>query len=429
MIEALKCKEKKIAVVGLGYVGLPLALEFSRKYSVIGFDINEARVELMKKHIDPSNELPTEAFDGCDIQFTSKEEDLKQAQFFVVSVPTPIDSYNIPDLKPLLSATESVGKALKKGDYVVYESTVYPGATEEDCQPILENLSGLKMGVDFKLGYSPERINPGDKVNTLTNVLKIVSGCDAEALDTIAQVYGSILKKGVYRASSIKVAEAAKIIENTQRDINIALMNELSMLFKKMGISTNEVVEAASTKWNFYKVTPGLVGGHCIGVDPYYLTYKASLLKHHAELISAGRKINDYMPHYVANQIIKNINAVGKVLKESRVLVMGATFKENVSDIRNSKIFDVVSDLISFGIEVTVIDPYASAEEVLRHYNHPLSSEPTGTYDVIVLATKHDDYVKWTEADYRKWAREPFIFFDIKGVYKNNFKDCKYFSL
>ena len=285
------------------------------------------------------------------------------------------------------------------------------------------------MGVDFKLGYSPERINPGDKVNTLTNVLKIVSGCDAEALDTIAQVYGSILKKGVYRASSIKVAEAAKIIENTQRDINIALMNELSMFFKKMGISTNEVVEAASTKWNFYKVTPGLVGGHCIGVDPYYLTYKASLLKHHAELISAGRKINDDMPHYVANQIIKNINAVGKVLKESRVLVMGATFKENVSDIRNSKIFDVVSDLVSFGIEVTVIDPYASAEEVLRHYNHPLSSEPTGTYDVIVLATKHDDYVKWTEADYRKWAREPFIFFDIKGVYKNNFKDCKYFSL
>lgn len=430
MVKDLLDKNKKIAVVGLGYVGLPLALEFSKKYSVIGFDINAERVALMNQHIDPSEELDKEAFNGCDIVFTANPNDLKNAHFFIVSVPTPIDTHNIPDLHPLLSATDFVGKALKKGDYVVYESTVYPGATEEDCLPILEKNSGLKMGVDFKLGYSPERINPGDKVNTLTNILKIVSGCDEEALETIASVYGSIIKKGLFKASSIKVAEAAKIIENTQRDINIALMNELSMLFKKMDIDTNEVIEAASTKWNFYKVTPGLVGGHCIGVDPYYLTYKANTLKHFAKLITAGREINDGMPNYIATAIIKEINAAGKVLKDSRVLVMGATFKENVSDIRNSKVFEIIAILQSFGIEVTLIDPYASPVDVKRQYKFNLSEKTEGKYDVIVLATKHKEYVNLSEDYFRNLSYcNPFIFFDIKGVYRKSFKNCIYFSL
>ncbi|MCQ2605098.1 MAG: nucleotide sugar dehydrogenase [Bacteroidales bacterium] len=429
MIEDLHNKNKKIAVVGLGYVGLPLALEFAKKFSVIGFDINAARVALMNNHIDPSEELDKSAFDGCDIVFSSNPDDLKQAQFFVVAVPTPIDSHNVPDLKPLLSATDLVGNALKKGDYVVYESTVYPGATEEDCLPILEKNSGLKFGVDFKLGYSPERINPGDKEKTLTNIQKIVSGCDEEALETIASVYGSILKNGLFKASSIRVAEAAKIIENTQRDINIALMNELSMLFRKMGIDTNEVIEAASTKWNFYKVTPGLVGGHCIGVDPYYLTYKASTLKHFTKLITAGREINDGMPNYIANLIIKDINAAGKVLKNSRVLILGATFKENVSDVRNSKVFDIISALRSFSIDVTLLDPYASKEEVERQYKFPLSEKAEGKYDVIVLATKHKQYMNLSEDYFRCLSNEPFIFYDIKGIYRNTFKDCKYFSL
>ncbi len=429
MKDRLSRKDKKIAVVGLGYVGLPLALEFSKKYSVLGFDINADRVELMKKHIDPSNELPTQAFEGCDISFSANPEDLKQAHFYIVSVPTPIDRHNIPDLQPLLSATVSVSKALKKGDYVVYESTVYPGATEEDCLPILEKNSGLHVGVDFKIGYSPERINPGDKVNTLTNIQKIVSGCDEEALDTIAAVYGSIITKGLFRASSIKVAESAKIIENTQRDINIALMNELSMLFRKMGVDTNEVIEAASTKWNFYKVTPGLVGGHCIGVDPYYLTYKANTLKHFAKLITAGREINDGMPAYIATLILKEINKAGKVLKNSRVLVMGATFKENVSDVRNSKIFDIISNLTSFGVEVTLVDPYASAKDVQKQYNFPLSSEPTGKYDVIVLATKHKQYMDLSEDYFRSLSSDPFVLFDIKGMYRKKFKNCVYFSL
>jgi UDP-N-acetyl-D-glucosamine/UDP-N-acetyl-D-galactosamine dehydrogenase len=429
MIQDLKAKNNRIAVLGLGYVGLPLALEFAKKYSVIGFDINSARVELMKQGIDPSEELEKEAFENCDIVFTSKPEDLKKAHFFIVAVPTPIDEHNIPNLKPLLSATELVGKALKKGDYVVYESTVYPGATEEDCLPILEELSGLKLAKDFKLGYSPERINPGDKVYTLTNILKIVSGNDTESLETIAALYGSIITKGIHKASSIKVAEAAKIIENTQRDVNIALMNELSMLFKIMGINTYEVIEAAATKWNFYNVTPGLVGGHCIGVDPYYLTYKASQLKHHAQIITAGRSINDNMPIYLAKNIIKEINTAGKVLKLSRVLIMGATFKEDVSDIRNSKIFDTVTELRSYGIEVDLIDPYASAEEVKKEYGQVLKKEPFGTYDVIMVAVKHAEYANLSESYLRSLSNDPLILFDIKGIYRNSFTNLRYFSL
>lgn len=428
MIQDLQSKNKRIAVLGLGYVGLPLALEFAKKYSVIGFDINSERIELMKQHKDPSEELEKDAFDGTDIEFTSNPEDLQKAHFFIVAVPTPIDTHNIPNLKPLLSASELVGKALKKGDIVVYESTVYPGATEEDCLPILQEMSGLKLGIDFKLGYSPERINPGDKVYTLTNILKIVSGNDAEALDVIAKLYGSIITKGIHKASSIKVAEAAKIIENTQRDVNIALMNELSMIFKKMNINTYEVIDAAATKWNFYKVTPGLVGGHCIGVDPYYLTYKAIQLKHHAQIITAGRAINDNMPIYLAKNVLKEINNAGKVLKNARVLIMGATFKENVSDIRNSKIFDTVAELESFGIHVDVIDPYACADEVLREYNCKLAKQPEGVYDVIMVAVKHTEYEHLSESYFKSISAEPFILFDIKGIYRNAFPKARYFS-
>ncbi len=428
MIQDLQAKNKRIAVLGLGYVGLPLALEFAKKYSVIGFDINSDRIELMKKHIDPSEELEQDAFDGTDIEFTSNPEDLKKAHFYIVAVPTPIDNHNIPNLRPLLSATELVGKALKKGDIVVYESTVYPGATEEDCLPILQDLSRLKLGIDFKLGYSPERINPGDKVYTLTNILKIVSGSDNDALGVIADLYGSIITKGIHKASSIKVAEAAKIIENTQRDVNIALMNELSMIFKKMNINTYEVLDAAATKWNFYKVTPGLVGGHCIGVDPYYLTYKAIQLKHHAQIITSGRSINDNMPIYLAKNILKDINNAGKVLKHSRVLIMGATFKENVSDIRNSKIFDTVTELESFGIQVDVIDPHACANEVLREYNCRLAEKPEGKYDVIMVAVKHKEYENLSEEFFTSISAEPFILYDIKGIYRNSFPKARYFS-
>lgn len=429
MIQDLTKKKKKIAVLGLGYVGLPLALEFAKKYSVIGFDIKQDRIDLMNQSIDPSEELTKEAFEGCDILFTSQQTDLQSADVYIVSVPTPIDSHNIPDLKPLLSATEIVGKVLEKGNYVVYESTVYPGATEEDCLPILEELSGLKLGEDFKLGYSPERINPGDKVNTLTNILKIVSGSDEEALKVISALYGSIVKAGIHEASSIKVAEAAKIIENTQRDVNIALMNELSMLFAKMNINTFEVLEAASTKWNFYKVTPGLVGGHCIGVDPYYLTYKANQLKHHAQIITAGRAINDGMPTYISKKVIKEINQAGKVLKDARVLVMGATFKENVSDIRNSKIFDIVQELKTYGIQVDLIDPHASIKEVKAFYNQDVSRVPNGKYDVIILAVKHNEFMGLSENYFIELSNKPLVFFDLKGAYNGVFNDHIYFSL
>ncbi len=315
MIKNLQEKKTKLAVIGLGYVGLPLALEFAKKYSVIGFDINQNRINSLQQHTDPSEDVDEKLFENTDILFTSQHKDLQDATVYIVAVPTPIDAYNIPDLQPLISATKSVAKVLKKGDYVVYESTVYPGATEEDCLPLLEKISGLTLGEDFKLGYSPERINPGDKINTLTNILKIVSGSDSEALAYIAELYGSIITAGIYKASSIKVAEAAKIIENTQRDVNIALMNELSILFSKMNINTFEVLEAASTKWNFYNVTPGLVGGHCIGVDPYYLTYKAHQLKHHPKIITSGRAINDEMPiDILAIDLTNAWNLLGEIV-------------------------------------------------------------------------------------------------------------------
>ncbi len=422
-------KEAKLSLVGLGYVGLPIALAFARKISVIGFDINKTRVDLMKQGIDPSDELESEAFHNTDIVFTADTEILKQASFHIVAVPTPIDKHNLPDLTPLLSATRTVGSVLKKGDYVVYESTVYPGATEEECLTILEKLSGLKCGVDFKIGYSPERINPGDKEHTITTITKIVSGCDQESLEEIAKVYELVVEAGVFKASSIKVAEAAKIIENTQRDVNIALMNELSMIFNKMGINTFEVLEAAGTKWNFLKFFPGLVGGHCIGVDPYYLTFKAAELGHSAQVINSGRAVNDGMGKYIATELVKKIIKAGKNVLHSKVLVLGATFKENVSDIRNSKVADVVNELKSYGIVVDIVDPYASSEELEKEYGFSLCKQPGKDYAAIVVAVAHKDYSNLTEEFFITHTDSKGIVMDVKGVYRNIISKLTYMSL
>ncbi|MEZ4938933.1 MAG: nucleotide sugar dehydrogenase [Crocinitomicaceae bacterium] len=423
-------KETKIALIGLGYVGLPIALEFARKCSVIGFDINEQRVEMMRKGIDPSNELEKEEFEGCDIHFTSNIDDLKEATFFIVAVPTPIDSSNEPNLKPLISASTTVGKALKKGDYVVYESTVYPGCTEEDCIPVLEEVSGLKFKKDFKVGYSPERINPGDKVHTLASIVKVASGCDEESAEQIVKTYELVVKAGVHKASSIKVAEAAKIIENTQRDVNIALINELSIIFNRMGINTFDVLEAAGTKWNFLDFRPGLVGGHCIGVDPYYLTHKAKELGYHAKVINSGRYVNDSMGFYIAKQTVKKILAKGKPIIDSRVLVMGATFKEDVSDIRNSKVIDVIRELESFSVKVETIDPHACNEEMQEEYGVEIVKEPTGKYDAVIVAVNHKEYVNLSEKDIQNLLKDnDGLLVDVKGIYKDQFKELEYWSL
>lgn len=412
-------KKEKLAVIGLGYVGLPIAIEFAKKLKVVGFDIKPDRVELMKKGIDPSRELESEAFEGCDILYTANPEDLSDAKFYVVAVPTPIDDHNLPDLKPVLAATETVARVLKKGDYVVYESTVYPGCTEEDCVPLLEKISGLKYIDDFKVGFSPERINPGDREHTLTKIVKVSSGCDEESAEIIARTYELIITAGVHRASSIKVAEAAKIIENTQRDINIAFMNELSLIFNRMGINTYEVLEAAGTKWNFLKFFPGLVGGHCIGVDPYYLVYKAKELGYHPQIISAGRFINDSMGGYVAKQIVKKIIAHDKNVKDARVLVMGVTFKENVSDIRNSKVVDIINELKSYGVKnIDAVDPYADAEEVMHEYGYKLAKEPMGKYDAIVVAVNHNQYLSLDSCYFNNIASDNCIFVDVKGVFR-----------
>jgi len=422
-------KETKLSVIGLGYVGLPIALEFAKKINVIGFDIKADRVEMMKNKKDPSEELPSSAFDGCNIHFTANPDELKEATFHIVAVPTPIDDHNLPDLTPLLGATRTVGKILKKGDYVVYESTVYPGCTEEDCIPILEELSGLKFIKDFKVGFSPERINPGDKEHTITSILKIVSGCDEESLENIAKTYEVVVKAGVHKASSIKVAESAKIIENTQRDVNIALMNELSIIFNRMGINTYEVLEAAGTKWNFLKFYPGLVGGHCIGVDPYYLTYKAKEFRYHAQIINSGRFVNDSMGFYVAKQTVKKIIAAGKNVLNSRVLVMGATFKEDVSDIRNSRVADVISELKSYGVNVDVVDPYASSKELKHEYGFELVEKPSGKYDAIIVAVNHKPYKELKEEFFTSITSENAILVDVKGIYRNKIKKINYWSL
>lgn len=418
-----------MAIIGLGYVGLPIALEFAKKVSVIGFDINPDRVELMKKGIDPSNELESSDFEGCDIKFTANADDLKEASFFIVAVPTPIDIGNKPDLTPVLAASKTVGNAISKGDYVVFESTVYPGCTEEDCVPVIEQIAGLTSVVDFKVGYSPERINPGDKEHTLRSIVKVSAGCDEESAEIIAKVYELVVDAGVHRASSIRVAEAAKIIENTQRDVNIALINELSIIFNRMGINTYEVLEAAGTKWNFLNFRPGLVGGHCIGVDPYYLTHKAEKLGYHAQIINSGRFVNDSMGGYVAKQTVKKIISQGKHIQNAKVLVMGATFKENVSDIRNSKVVDTVRELESFGILVDVIDPHASPEEVKHEYGYDLASKPNPKYDAVIVAVNHSEYENLPESYFEEIIAEDGVFVDLKGIYRGKISKFLYWSL
>lgn len=423
-------KETKLAVIGLGYVGLPIALEFAKKIKVVGFDINRERVDLMRNKIDPSNELGAEAFENSDIYFTADLEDLRECTFYIVAVPTPIDDANLPDLKPLLGATTTVGKVLKKDDYVVFESTVYPGCTEEDCIPVLEELSGLKFNADFKVGYSPERINPGDKEHTLQNVIKVVSGCCEESLDQVAKTYELVVGAGVHRAPTIKVAEAAKIIENTQRDVNIALINELSLIFNKLGINTFDVLEAAGTKWNFLKFQPGLVGGHCIGVDPYYLTHKAQEAGYHSKVITSGRFVNDSMGGYIAKQTVKKIIAQNKIIQASRVLIMGATFKEDVSDIRNSKVIDIVNELKSYQVSVDLVDPHASSAEMEHEYGIGLTANPGSEYDAVILAVNHKEYKDLPESHFKSFLKDGHgVFVDVKGIYRNKIKDLHYWSL
>jgi len=422
-------KKTKLAVIGLGYVGLPIALEFAKKISVIGFDINEKRVELMRQCIDPSRELSKEAFSDCDIVFTDSLDVLGEANFFIVAVPTPVDEHNIPNLVPVQKASQTIGKVIKKGDYVVFESTVYPGCTEEDCLPIVEKLSGLKNVTDFKSGYSPERINPGDKKHTLANVIKVVAGCDVESMEEIARVYELVVQAGVHRASSIKVAEAAKIIENTQRDLNIALMNELSIIFDMMNINTYEVLEAAGTKWNFLKFQPGLVGGHCIGVDPYYLTYKARKLGYGSQVILAGRNINDDMANYVARKIIQHIIRYNGDVKTSKVLIKGATFKENVSDTRNSKVADIVKELKSFYVNVDVEDPYADSDQLIHEYGFGLSQKFSNEYDAVIIAVPHEPYLCLDENYFAGITKPHGLIADLKGIYRNKITNRNYWSL
>jgi len=424
-------KEKAISIIGLGYVGLPLALEFAKYFKVIGFDINSERIKQMQEGIDPSKELESSAFLNKDIVFTSNPEDLKNAHFHVVAVPTPVDEYRVPDLKPVLSASITVGKQLKKGDYVIFESTVYPGCTEEDCIPLLERESGLKFEDDFKVGYSPERINPGDKEHTVEKILKIVSGSDEASAKEIAAVYGKAIIAGTFTASSIKVAEAAKIIENTQRDINIALMNELSMIFDKMKIDTKEVLEAAGTKWNFLKFSPGLVGGHCIGVDPYYLVYKARKLGMEPKIITSGRSINDGMPAFIAKKLVQALIRKGKNPQNSKVLIQGITFKENVADIRNSKVADLIHELMQYSINVHIVDPYASPNEVAHEYKLTLLDKPNGQYDAVIVAVNHQEYYSVHSEYFQKLMNVDPILFDLKGIYsKSDFeKKMEYWRL
>lgn len=430
MYKSLISKEKKIGVIGLGYVGLPIALEFANDFEVIGFDINSERVKLMQNGSDPSKELDASAFENKNIQFTDDLEVLKEAHFYIVAVPTDIDEHQVPNLNPLLGASKTVGQVIKKGDYVVFESTVYPGCTEEDCVPIVEKISELTAGKDFKFGYSPERIVPGDKVRTLTTILKIVSGNDTKALEEISKVYNHIIKAGIHKADSIKVAEAAKVIENTQRDINISLMNELSMIFDKMNIDTKAVLEAAGTKWNFHKYHPGLVGGHCISVDPFYLMHKAKQLGVDPQVIAAGRRVNDNIPHFIVKRLVKTLIETGKNPGECKVLVLGVTFKENVADIRNSKVVDLVKELMEYSLNVHVVDPVANPNEVAHEYGITLLDQPLGKYDAIMVTVGHEEYQK-LELDYfKELSNNEVVLFDIKGIYnKDTMKGVNYWRL
>ena len=412
-------KVETIAVVGLGYVGIPLAVAFSNKVKVIGFDINKEKIQLYKSGIDVTNEVGNEIIKGCSVYFTSTPEDIREASFIIIAVPTPVDKHNNPDLKPVSSASKTVGLNMRKDAVVVYESTVYPGVTEEICVPILEKESGLKCGTDFKVGYSPERINPGDKLHRLETITKIVSGIDAETLEIVAKTYEMIVTSGVYRASSIKVAEAAKVIENSQRDINIAFVNELSMIFDKMGIDTLEVLEAAGTKWNFLNFKPGLVGGHCIGVDPYYLTYKAQEVGYHSQVILAGRRINDCMGSYVAGNVVKLLIKDNCPVNGAKVLILGITFKENVPDVRNSKVVDIVRELQEYGITVYIEDPFAETDELEKEYQLSLCDKPPKV-NAVVLAVAHDEYKQLSLKDIiEKLVENSKVLIDIKGIFNS----------
>ena len=414
--------EEKISLVGLGYVGMPIAVAFSKKVKVIGYDLNEKKIELYKSGIDPTNEVGDEAIKNCTVEFTADETKLKEAKFHIVAVPTPVYDDHTPDLTPVEGASRILGRNLTKGSIVVFESTVYPGVTEDVCVPILEKESGLKCGEDFKIGYSPERINPGDKVHRLETIKKIVSGMDAESLEEIANVYELVVDAGVHRAPCIKVAEAAKVIENSQRDINIAFMNELSIIFNKMGIDTKSVLEAAGTKWNFLKFYPGLVGGHCIGVDPYYLTYKAEMMGYHSQVILSGRRINDDMGKYIAENVVKSLIKAEKPVKNAKVAILGFTFKENCPDTRNSKVFDIVKELREYGIEPVITDPTADSDEAERLYGVKFTNiKDVKNMDAVVLAVAHSEFTKFTMADMDNFfGNGKKVLVDVKGILDRN---------
>lgn len=414
-------REEKLSLVGLGYVGLPIAVAFSKKVDVIGFDINDKKIQTYIGGKDPTKEVGDEAIQKCNVDFTSDETRLREARFHIVAVPTPVRPDKVPDLSPVIGASKALGRNLTKGSVVVYESTVYPGVTEDICVPILEKESGLKCGVDFKIGYSPERINPGDKNHRLENIVKIVSGMDDETLETVADVYSLVIEAGVYRAESIKVAEAAKVIENSQRDINIAFVNELSMIFSRMGIDTKAVLRAAGTKWNFLSFEPGLVGGHCIGVDPYYLTYKAEQIGYHSRIILAGRRINDGMGAYVAQELVKKMIHADVKVKDADVLVLGLTFKGNCPDTRNTKVIDILNELGSYEIHTSVYDPVADKAEAKREYGIDLVSKAElKDFDAVLVAVDHDDFKEYSVEDIKAMysgKNENKILFDVKGIY------------
>lgn len=415
-------RETKISVIGLGYVGMPLAVAFSKKIEVIGFDINNKKIELYKSGIDPTNEVGNEAIKQTSVEFTSDETKLREAKFHIVAVPTPINLDKTPNLDPVVGASEVIGRNLTKGSLVVYESTVYPGVTEDICIPILEKTSGLKCGRDFKVGYSPERINPSDKVNTLEKITKIVSSIDNESLEEITKLYELIIEAGVYKASSIKVAEAAKVVENSQRDINIAFMNELAMVFDRMNIDTKDVIDAMNTKWNALGFTPGLVGGHCIGVDPYYFIYEAERLGYHSQIILSGRKINDGMGKFIADAIIKKLIEANKIIKESKIVIFGLTFKENTPDTRNSKVIDIIYALKEYGVDCLIVDPVANAEEVRREYNLELVDlDDVNDVDCLVFAVNHDTFkaLDTEELDefYRNMPDNEKVLIDVKSQF------------
>lgn len=430
LYEKLILKQEKLSVVGLGYVGMPIAVAFAKRIDVIGYDLNVSKIELYKKGIDPTREVGDEGIKKSSVNFTAREEELRNAKFHIVAVPTPVNNDHTPDLSPIEKACHTLGKNLAKGSVIVFESTVYPGVTEEICVPILEAESGLTCGSDFKVGYSPERINPGDKVHCLETIKKIVSGMDDETLELIAKVYELVVEAGVYRAESIKVAEAAKVIENSQRDINIAFMNELSIIFNKMGIDTKAVLEAAETKWNFLKFYPGLVGGHCIGVDPYYLTYKAEMLGYHSRIILSGRRINDEMGKYVAENCVKKLILANKPVKNARVVIFGFTFKENCPDTRNTKIIDIVNELKEYGIIPLIADPQADAYEAKRLYNIEFTDiNNIKDMDAVILAVAHKDFLNFKVSDMDRFFGEgKKVLLDVKGIFERKaFENAGYF--